>query len=144
MRMKLIPKIYSFVLICISSWLLPTMALSASFEAKEAGIIPRPVSAKYSEGFFTITPATRIIAQDKATAEAQKLIDTLAPAMDFRLKLVTRSEPRDRTIRLELSNKLPQVGNEGYTLKVTSNSIVIRANQPAGLFYAIQTLRQLL
>ncbi|MHC4640302.1 MAG: beta-N-acetylhexosaminidase [Planctomycetota bacterium] len=144
MRIKLIPKIYSFVLICISSWLLPTMALSVSLEVKEAGVIPQPVSEQYSQGFFTIMPATRIIAQDKAKAEAQKLIDMLAPAMGFRLELATRSKPQGKAIRLELSDKLPQIGNEGYTLSVTKTSIVIRANQPAGLFYGIQTLRQLL
>ncbi len=144
MRIKLIPKLYSFALICTLSWLLFPMALSASLEDNETGVIPRPVSAEDSEGFFTITVATPIIAQDKATAEAQKLIDVLAHAMGFRLKLASRSEPQQQVIRLELNGKLPQIGNEGYTLDVTEKSILIRANKPAGLFYGIQTLRQLL
>jgi len=144
MRIKLMTKIYSFALICTLSWILPTMTISASFEAKEAGIIPRPVSAQYSVGFFTITPATQVIAHDKAATEAQKLIDALAPAMGFRLKLITRSESQNQVIRLELNSKLPEIGDEGYTLDVTEKSIVIRANRPAGLFYGIQTLRQLL
>jgi hexosaminidase len=38
----------------------------------------------------------------------------------------------------------PQLGAEGYTLNVTPNRIELAANQPAGLFYAGQTLRQLL
>jgi hypothetical protein len=33
---------------------------------------------------------------------------------------------------------------EGYVLDVTPDSIVIRANKAAGMFYAAQTLRQLL
>jgi|GEM_PF-1119546 len=123
---------------------LPTIALLATSEAGKVSVIPRPVSAEYSEGFFTITPATLVIAEDKAATEAQKLIDTLAPAMGFRLKLATSSGPQDRVIRFELSDKLPQIGNEGYTLDVTAKSIVIRAAKPAGLFYGSQTLRQLL
>lgn len=36
------------------------------------------------------------------------------------------------------------MGNEGYSLAVTPDAVVIRASQVAGLFYASQTLRQLL
>jgi len=123
---------------------LPTTALSTTSKDKEAGVIPRPVSAQYSEGFFTITPATLVVAEDKATAEALKLIDMLAPAMGFRLELAISSKPQDRVIRFELSDKLSKIGDEGYTLKVTAKSIIIRAVRTAGLFYGIQTLRQLL
>jgi len=117
---------------------------SAVSNSEQPSIIPRPVSAKYSEGFFTITTDTLVVAQDKATAEAQKLIDCLAPATGFRLKMAARSRPQDKAIRFELADELPQIGNEGYTLDVTAKAIIIRANQPAGLFYSIQTLRQLL
>ncbi|MBA7650130.1 Beta-hexosaminidase [subsurface metagenome] len=123
---------------------LPTMSLAGASEAGKVGVIPRPVSVEYSEGFFTITPATRVIAEDKAATEALKLIDKLAPAMGFRLELATRSQPQDRVIKFELNNKLSKIGGEDYTLNVSTKSILIRAAQPAGLFYAIQTLRQLL
>lgn len=129
-----------FAVIC----LIPGMCFSSEAEPEIVSIIPRPVSAEYSEGFFTITPETLVIAQAKAKDEAQKLIDNLQPAMGFRLKLADSAEPQERFIRFELSDKLPQIGDEGYTLDVTSKSIVIRAKQPAGLFYGIQTLRQLL
>jgi len=35
------------------------------------------------------------------------------------------------------------IGNEGYYLSVAKKGIVIRANEPAGLFYGVQTLVQL-
>ncbi|HVF81150.1 MAG TPA: family 20 glycosylhydrolase, partial [Flavisolibacter sp.] len=35
------------------------------------------------------------------------------------------------------------IGAEGYQLSVTSNGVVIKANQPSGLFYGVQTLVQL-
>ncbi len=38
----------------------------------------------------------------------------------------------------------PEFGREGYTLDVTTNGALIRAAQPVGLFYGVQTLRQLM
>ena len=125
-------------------FLIPGMCFSSEAKPETMSIIPLPVSAEYSEGFFTITPETLVTAHDKAAAEAEKLIDDLAPAMGFRLNLTTGSESQKPAIRLELNSKLLEIGNEGYTLDVTEKSIVIRANQPAGLFYGTQTLRQLL
>jgi hexosaminidase len=135
---KIAPAVAAVTGMCLGT------CFSAVSNTQTPGIIPRPVSANYSEGFFTITSDTPVIAQDKAEAEAQKLIDTLAPAMGFQLKLTTRSESQKPAIRLELNGNLPEIGDEGYTLDVTHKAILIRAAAPAGLFYAIQTLRQLL
>jgi hexosaminidase len=138
--------LYSGMKIALAVFIVIDLSVGKCFSAaaKQSCVIPLPVSAQYSEGFFTITPDTPVFAQGKATAEAQKLIDTLAPAMGFRLKLVTRSEPQSQAIRFELNGSLPQLGDEGYTLDVTERNIVVRAAKPAGLFYTIQTLRQLL
>jgi len=99
---------------------------------------------KQRQGHFTITPSTQILAEKKALTEAMKLIDALAPATGFRLQFTARSKTPGNVIQLQLDPQLPQIGDEGYTLKVASDNILIRARRPAGLFYAIQTLRQLL
>jgi hexosaminidase len=47
------------------------------------------------------------------------------------------------SIRLALNRSLKHLGDEGYRLKIESRSIEISAPKPAGLFYGIQSLRQL-
>ena len=106
-------------------------------------IIPQPVDMKVDAGGFTITPRTAVIATGEAAAEAQKLIAALAPAMGFRLPLVDSGRPDDAIV-LSLDDILKgTLGDEGYTLEVTAGRIDLRAGGPAGLFYGIQTLRQL-
>ncbi len=51
-------------------------------------------------------------------------------------------------IKLQLlqpgADRSSQLGSEGYYLRIAPEGILIEAVQPAGLFYAVQTLRQLL
>jgi len=56
------------------------------------------------------------------------------PSDDKEFKKLCREE------NIELSNK---IGNEGYILKVNRDKVIIAANTTSGLFYGVQTLRQL-
>ena len=64
--------------------------------------------------------------------------------MGRRLTVTTTSQARNGSIVLATDTALGRLGDEGYELIVSSHSIVARAAKPAGLFYAVQTLRQLL
>ncbi len=108
-------------------------------------IIPEPVRMQVGNSTFTITTTTRVIATGTATPEAVKLIDTLAPAMGYRLQLVPKAVSQSGTIALSLvPEQGRRLGDEGYTITVTAQGIDLQAAAPAGLFYGIQTLRQLL
>ena len=107
-------------------------------------VIPRPVSMKCDDGYFQIGPQTRIVAANEAAAEASKLVDALAPAMGYRLSLLNASIRQTDMVILELEKSLSELGDEGYMLRVTPSGVLIKAKEPAGLFYGIQTLRQLL
>ena len=108
-------------------------------------IIPRPVSLDALDGRFRLTAETLVVAQTEAKAEATKLIDYVTPATGYRLNVVGDSPKAENVVRLEIESSLEDtLGEEGYKLDVTAQSITIRAAKPAGLFYGIQTLRQLL
>jgi hexosaminidase len=85
-----------------------------------------------------------VVAQGPAAAEASKLIEALSPALGYRLRLVANSSVKG-SMQLKVEPSLrEQLGEEGYELEATTDTVAIRAGAPAGLFYGIQTLRQLL
>jgi len=120
------------------------VGLAAGADPEALSVIPRPVSVERSEGAFRLTPATRIAARGSAWGEAAKLIDALTPATGFVLRGGTARQGDEPAIELRLDEDLSALGDEGYTLDVTRAGITLAARRPAGLFYGIQTLRQLL
>ncbi len=114
-----------------------------------ASLMPAPASVRVEAGApFTITAATTIVVPPE-DAQAQVLGQYLSDTIGLAAALLPlKVEPaagtgRPGTIQLSLG-ALASTGDEGYELTVTSERVTIVANQPAGLFYGIQTFRQLL
>ena len=106
-------------------------------------VIPRPVHMTRGGSAFVLTPGT-VIVTDRATRDiGYQLADCLAPATGYHLP-VRAAGGSAPTISLRLDSSLARLGDEGYLLSVTSRQITIRARRPAGAFYALETLRQLL
>jgi len=112
--------------------------------AGAVNVIPAPVSVEQGEGSFVLTPVTRIVAQGRAWAEASKLIDALTPATGFVLRGAASAPPDGSAIELRLDGSAEHLGDEGYALEVARDRVTMVAKEPAGLFYAIQTLLQLM
>ena len=64
---------------------------------------------------------------------------------DFRYPIQTSKNDLSSAISFSINKTQDAVlGKEGYTLDVTPTAVAIQANSPAGLFYAAQSLLQLL
>ncbi|MDB4920817.1 family 20 glycosylhydrolase [Mucilaginibacter sp.] len=108
-------------------------------------IIPEPVK--------TITKQGKFILPKNVTIQAA-LTKEMTPVTDYLRKKLTGATgalvtvkskfAAPATIKLLLSTKADTaLGKEGYHMWVGKKGVVIRANEPAGLFYGVQTLMQL-
>jgi hexosaminidase len=106
-------------------------------------IIPKPASVQPESGVFTISPDT-FISIDRGTYDiAQLLVDMLAPALGRSLPIVT-NRLKSNCIALKIDPSLSQLGEEGYRAVITPERVELIAQTRGGLFWGLQTLRQLL
>lgn len=107
----------------------------------QQNIVPLPVEVIQGKGNFTLQSSTSIDVGEGLEVEANYLVDILETS--FQRKTILKSSKKG--IRLRLDSSLPDsLGSEGYKLKITSKAIEVSARESAGIFYGIQSLRQLL
>lgn len=133
-----------------SKYLFLTFCLFASSVIfAQHNIIPTPVKYENTSGMFMLDNQTAIRVNTKdesVTKMAQGFVDFLSKAGTTveLLKNATDKVP-SKVISLNLANTpIAEIGTEGYTLEVNDKEITINANKPAGIFYGLQTFRQLL
>ena len=106
-------------------------------------LIPQPVEIQQSDGIFVLTNTSTISFNNQVGHKvAEMLSQKLNVATGFS---ITPQQDKAGSIQLNL-NKVAaaQLGKEGYFLVSAPEGVVITANEPAGLFYGMQTLLQLL
>ena len=139
--------ITAFIIILMSAAQTPCLAKTKSDLSKES-IIPKPVSITSTGGYFTLKAHTGIFIQGESAelkTIGRYLADRLKPATGFGLEVKNATkEPRSGSIYLTISGTDPKLGTEGYVLTITKKMVTLTANNPAGLFRGIQTIRQLL
>lgn len=112
-------------------------------------LIPKPVSVTATGTAFKLGSGTSIFVQ-AAPAELQStgeyLASLLRPATGLPLEVkTTETAPGNGHIYLHLlETQDAELGSEGYQLDISKKNITLAANEPAGLFRGVQTLRQLL
>lgn len=123
--------------------------LSITLTIAQPNIIPQPMSVKQEQGTFFLQPGAGISYTPANHPEAKKVAEYLAALISastgYKMPVWNGFAPKNTgNIFIEL-NQTPDVslGKEGYALNAGNVGVFIKANQPAGLFYAVQTLRQL-
>lgn len=108
-------------------------------------LIPIPVSVEPGNGKFELTAETAIIVPEENSeinGVADYFSNKIKPATGYELE--TSANASNGIVLSLLKKPDNEIGDEGYHLEVNSENITIQANKPAGLFYGIQTLLQLL
>ncbi|MEZ0075939.1 beta-N-acetylhexosaminidase [Planotetraspora sp. GP83] len=114
-----------------------------------SSVVPAVASSTPAAGVTYGIGATTTIYTDSSSTAAAAIGGYLAAILrgstgyPLPVTAATGSAPA-AGISLLLSGAPSSVGDQGYQLDVTATSVVVRANQPAGLFAGVQTLRQLL
>ncbi|MBJ7881664.1 beta-N-acetylhexosaminidase [Gelidibacter salicanalis] len=107
----------------------------------QVDIIPQPMEINIGENVFTLNYKTAIIASGK-TDNSVKFLSAFLEKGFYRKP---KHKKKGNGIELVLSANLKaELGKEGYHLKTTSNNVKIEAATETGLFYGIQSFRQLL
>jgi len=130
------------------------MIISASCKPKEptdlakTPIIPRPLSVTATGEAFILNSKTLIIVDagsDEILRTGQYLADKLNVTTGLAVAVKeAQTKPVKGSIVLTLSDSGQNLGEEGYTLTITSKQVKLSAVKPAGLFRGVQTIRQIL
>ena len=131
--------------------LLTTIAVSSFAQGENnspiISIIPKPVKLEIQHGQFQFSPETKIWLSE-STSEMQKLGDLISENINrstgwkiFASAKMTRMIPQSLVL---LQIKKDSEPNEGYKLDITPKQITITASDGAGIFYAIQSMFQLM
>lgn len=122
-----------------------TLALLSGGYAQHTplALIPQPVEIQQLPGSFALTKAT-IISFNKP--EGKAVTDLLLQKLNTSTGFAFKAQQSTKGHILLNLNDTPntRLGKEGYTLQSTPKGVTITANEPAGLFYGMQTLLQLL
>ena len=113
-------------------------------------VIPKPSEYTMNEGTFTLGADAEIavIAEDNGAAAeltntGEYIAEVFRASTGYELPVVEKTEPENGDITLRLD---PDGGyaEQAYAIDVTTDQVIIEAGAPVGIFYGVQTLRQML
>jgi hexosaminidase len=130
------------LLFVLCSLCFPSTAQAAGLSPAFTNLIPMPLTVQPATGTYRITANTVIYASPDLSQIGQYLADRLNPATGYAIKVLSGT-PGTGSIALSLNGD-SSLGDEGYLLTITPDGITLSAAAPAGIFWGVQTIRQLL
>ncbi len=130
------------VLACLLFMLSSCTVVPEPVMSETVSLIPQPQQLVQKPGRFCAGPKTKILCTDDTLLHTAQL---LAKYLHVPEKNVTSDSKGRADLILEINKTEDKgLGQEGYELSITNKKIQISANTSAGIFYAVQTVRQLL
>ena len=123
-----------FLLICCGA-----LTVQAQ-DASKFPLIPYPSYLVAGKGSFIISSKTNIVTAKEFTNEAGELNKLMLKALGKRLLIVKSDKPQSIKLVYDAALTAP----EAYKLNISKSQLTIAAKDPAGVFHAIETIRQLL
>lgn len=103
-------------------------------------IIPKPNSVIEKDGYFTLDNKTTVVVESELfQTVAEDFVSDIAVPTGFSTPIREAGKKNVIILREDAS-----LAVEGYRLEVTPKNVIASASSPAGAFYALQTLRQLM
>ena len=109
---------------------------------QDYALIPLPQKMETSKGVFIIDEYTTIQAGEDVNKEAQFLADYIKEVAGIAPQIKSAEEDVKRSISLKISNDFDK--DEAYNLIVTHEKVLVEGSSAKGVFYGVQTLKQLL
>jgi hexosaminidase len=106
-------------------------------------LIPQPKEIVINQGSFLLNATTIFIVNEKSNNEVALFNSFLQSKFNFQLQVKTSSKSPENAIDVYIQNPIDSV-SEKYELEIKPKQITIKAVNNKGVFYAFQTLIQLL
>lgn len=120
------------------------LLLNIGFAQSPLPLIPQPKEFSRKQGTFSLSKGTLILVQKHESNNEVKLFNQfLKSNYGFELITTDNSKSPINTIQIQINEK-GGLSPGGYQLKVNDSQILINADSNLGVFYAFQTLQQLL
>lgn len=118
------------------------LIFSNSIFAQEIAIIPKPMEMAVKQGMFTLDNNS-VLKFDANNPDVSRIAKFFSDYIETVYGIAIKENNLGSSINLKIISRL-NLGTEGYLLKVDKKTITITASKPAGLFYGMQSLKQLL
>ena len=105
-------------------------------------LVPKPVHFVQKTGSFTLNKNSSIFLIDKSPRIIE-LVEFAQKMIVDRTGLALKVKSDGQGLFFDLIDN-PDIGEEGYKISINEKGVFIYANNPAGIFYGLQTFRQML